>query len=131
MDYSVFDDKKQKEYRRQAKEKWGTTEAYKEFEGKNMTDKDMKERGIEMMGFFAELGKLRDLSPDDARVQSVIYGLRTFISENFYNCTKEIFSGLGMMYSAGGEMTDNINKYGGEGTAEFVSKAIEIYCKEI
>lgn len=33
------------------------------------------------------------------------------------------------MYVGGGSMTENIDKAGGKGTAEFVSKAIEIYCK--
>ena len=34
------------------------------------------------------------------------------------------------MYNCGGDMTDNINKAGGAGTAEFAAKAIEIYCKK-
>jgi hypothetical protein len=46
-----------------------------------------------------------------------------------YTCTKEILGGLGMMYGGGGDFTINIDKMGGEGTAEFVSRAIEIYCK--
>jgi hypothetical protein len=32
------------------------------------------------------------------------------------------------MYAAGGEFTENIDSAGGEGTALFVSKAIDIYC---
>ena len=32
------------------------------------------------------------------------------------------------MYSGGGEFTRNIDGYGGEGTAEFVDKAIQVYC---
>ena len=32
------------------------------------------------------------------------------------------------MYSGGGDITMNIDVYGGEGTADFVSDAIEIYC---
>lgn len=31
------------------------------------------------------------------------------------------------MYNGGGEFTENIDRVGGEGTAEFVDKAIEIY----
>ena len=33
------------------------------------------------------------------------------------------------MYVAGGEFTENIDSYGGKGTAEFVNAAIQIYCK--
>ena len=32
------------------------------------------------------------------------------------------------MYSGGGDFTTNIDVYGGKGTANFVSDAIEIYC---
>ncbi|MBR6394968.1 MAG: TipAS antibiotic-recognition domain-containing protein, partial [Ruminococcus sp.] len=32
------------------------------------------------------------------------------------------------MYAAGGEFTENIDKMGGEGTAEFTARAISIYC---
>ena len=32
------------------------------------------------------------------------------------------------MYSGGGDITTNIDDYGGEGTAAFVANAIEIYC---
>ena len=41
--------------------------------------------------------------------------------------TNEILSSLGKMY-AGGEFTENIDKMGGEGTAEFTHRAIQIYC---
>jgi hypothetical protein len=33
------------------------------------------------------------------------------------------------MYADDGEFTKNIDSYGGEGTAEFSSQAIEIYCR--
>ena len=39
-----------------------------------------------------------------------------------------IIAGLGKMYAGGGEFTENINKMGGEGTAEFTHRAIQIYC---
>ena len=32
------------------------------------------------------------------------------------------------MYAGGGEFTENIDKMGGEGTAEFTHRAIQIYC---
>nr|MCR5337780.1 TipAS antibiotic-recognition domain-containing protein [Lachnospiraceae bacterium] len=51
-----------------------------------------------------------------------------FITEHFYKCSNEILSGLGKMYAGGGEFTENIDKMGGEGTAEFTHRAIQIYC---
>ena len=56
--------------------------------------------------------------------------IQKFITENMYECSDEILSGLGKMYGAGGEFTTNIDSYGGEGTAIFMSEAIEIYCNK-
>ena len=54
--------------------------------------------------------------------------VQDYITEHYYTCTKEILYGLGRMYAGGGDFTTNINKYGGEGTAEFAAAAIEIHC---
>ena len=132
MDFSVFDTKKLDEYAKQAKETWGKTDAYKEYEQKTkrMTKDEKNMNGKALMTFFVEFGQMLDLDPSDDKVQLQIKKLQDYISEHFYTCTKEILSGLGMMYNCGGDMTDNINKAGGDGTAEFASKAIEIYCRK-
>ena len=44
-----------------------------------------------------------------------------------YTCTNEILLQLGSAYSAGGEMTENIDKAGGSGTGAFVEEAIKIF----
>ena len=62
------------------------------------------------------------------RVQEQVRVLQDFITEHYYRCTDEILSGLGKMYVGGGEFTANIDAAGGEGTAAFVNRAIEIYC---
>lgn len=54
--------------------------------------------------------------------------LRDFITEHYYQCTPEILRGLGEMYAGGNSFTDNIDSAGGEGTAEFVKRAIDVYC---
>ena len=82
----------------------------------------------EFMQLFYEFGKMKDLDPASEQVQNQVKKLQDFITDNYYNCTKEILSGLGQMYSAGGEFTENIDKAGGAGTAEFTAKAISIFC---
>ena len=131
MDFKAFDTKKMDDYAKQAKESYGSTTAYKEFEekSKERTKEDEKSLGIGMMNIFAEIGKMLSLEPSDEAVQAKVAELRAYITEHFYNCTPEILSGLGQMYAAGGEMTENINNYGGEGTAEFTAEAIQVYCK--
>ena len=77
---------------------------------------------------FREFGKLRKGEPEGAEAQAKVAKLKDYITANYYKCTDIILDGLGKMYAAGGEMTENIDKAGGEGTADFASKAIEAYC---
>ena len=130
MDFSVFDTKKIDEYSKRAKEQWGKTPQYKEFEekAKNWTDEDEQGMQNDFMQIFAEFGRMKELDPAEETVQCQVKKLQDYISEHFYHCTNEILSCLGKMYSGGGEFTENIDKVGGEGTADFSSKAIEIYC---
>ena len=130
MDFSAFDNEKMNRYAAEAKAAWGETEAYREYAKKSegRTSEDEMDIGKSMMERFAEFGELRALDVADKRVQEQVEKLRAFITEHYYNCTPEILGGLGQMYVCGGEMTENIDKAGGEGTAAFVAKAIEVYC---
>ena len=131
LKFGAFDTRKIDEYAAQAKASWGTTPAYKEYEekSKGRTKEESIEIGNQMMDIFAEFGEIRDGDPAGEQAQALVKKLQDFITEHMYTCTKEILSGLGKMYAAGGDFTTNINKHGGEGTAEFAGKAIEIYCK--
>ncbi len=131
MDFSAFDRTKLDEYAKQAKETWGKTESYKEFEeksnGRSLETEDAIAHGL--INIFGEFGKIKDLVPESDEAQALVKKLKAYITENYYNCTDQILAGLGHMYCAGGEFTENIDKFGGEGTADFASKAIEVYCK--
>ena len=130
MDFSAFDTKKLDEYAARAKEAWGDTPAYKEFEqkAKGRTDTENAELNRQMMAIFADFGAIRDTDPAGEAAQALVRRLQDFITAHYYNCTELILSGLGQMYAAGGEMTENIDRAGGIGTAEFSAKAIAVYC---
>ncbi|MCI6729677.1 MAG: MerR family transcriptional regulator [Clostridiales bacterium] len=130
MDFSAFDETKLEAYAREARAKWGQTQAYKEFEEKTagQTQAQLQETGEALMDHFRRLGALRHMSPGAGEVQTLIGELRDFITRHYYTCTPQILRGLGQMYAAGGEMTENIDKAGGPGTAAFANAAIEIYC---
>ena len=132
MDFSAFDTKKMDEYAAQAKENWGKTDAYKEFEekSKDWTEEMTGNIAKDMMRLFVEFGEMKVLDPSNEKVQAQVKKLQDYITENFYNCTTQILSGLGQMYAAGGDFTVNIDNAGGEGTAEFCNKAIQIYCNK-
>ena len=130
MDFSAFDTKKMDEYAAKAKEAWGDTPAYREYEQKTKgrSKAETMEVSRQMMDIFAEFGTIRNSDPASPEAQDLVRKLQDFISAHYYTCTDQILSGLGQMYAAGGEMTGNIDSYGGEGTAVFASRAIRIFC---
>ena len=131
MKFDAFDNSKIDAYAAEAKAKWGKTDAYKEFEEKTKGQSKEQQRadGDGLMAIFSEIGAIKHLSPESAEAQALIAKLQAFITAHYYTCTPQILKGLGMMYIAGDSMTENINKAGGEGTAEFAHKAIEIYTR--
>ena len=131
MDFSSFNTEKIDRYAKEAKEKWGKTDAYKEYESKTsgQSKAQMQECGDRLMDIFRQFGAIRHLSPASNEAHAMVEKLQAFITENYYNCTKQILFGLGQMYAAGDEMNENIDKAGGEGTGAFARDAITIYCK--
>ncbi len=132
MSFDAFDTRKMDEYAAQAKASWGKTPEYHEYEQKaaGRTPRENAELGSRMMDIFAELGTLRSGDPASEEAQALIRKLRDFITAHYYTCTKEILLQLGLMYTAGGEMTDNIDHAGGKGTAAFTNDAIKVFCAE-
>lgn len=131
MDFTAFDTSKLDDYAARAKAAWGNTAAYREYAEKNRgREENLQAAGV-LMGIFRELGALREKSPESAEAQALVDRLRTAITENFYTCTPEILSGLGQMYAAGGDMTENIDRAGGPGTAVFAEKAISYYVENL
>lgn len=130
LDFTAFDSSKLDEYAKRAKEQWGKTPEYKEFEekNKNRSKSDEEHMMADFMKIFEEFGTMKDKDTAIVEVQDQVKKLQGFITEHFYKCSNEILVGLGKMYAGGGEFTDNINKMGGEGTAEFVFEAIKVYC---
>lgn len=137
MDFKAFDTTKMDEYAREAKAQWGKSEAYKEFEekSKDWTEETTGDIAAEMMSIFAEFGRIMSnggengVEPDAAEAQALVQKLRDYITAHFYNCTPQILAGLGKMYTGDGRFTENIDKAGGVGTADFAGKAIEAYCR--
>ncbi len=131
MSFKAFDKSRIEAYQKLAKETWGETEAYREFEKKDsgFSETEKLQHAEDLMDLFYEFGDMKTLDPGSETVQAQVKKLQGFITEKYYTCTDVILSSLGQMYASGGEMTSNIDAAGGNGTAEFVSQAIEIYCK--
>lgn len=130
LDFSVFDTSKMDEYAERARERWGTTPEYQEFEQKAKERTPEQETAVveNFMKLFAEFGEMRSTGPKTVEAQRQVRKLQEFISEYYYKCSDEILYSLGQMYAGGGAFTANIDQFGGEGTAEFAAEAIRIYC---
>lgn len=127
MSFRAFDTKKIEEYAKKAKETWGETPAYREYEKRAAGRSEEKQQAMneEMMAVFTEFGRIKDLPPESEEAVALARKLQAHITENYYACTDEILLSLGQMYASGGEFTENIDRAGGEGTGAFACKAIE------
>ena len=130
MSFKAFDRSEIEQYKAEAKAKWSNTQAYKDYEQKAAEQSDLKSDEIasQLMTMFAEIGTLRQLSSSAKEVQEKIAALQKFITDNYYVCTDEILNGLGQMYVDDERFKKNIDKAGGDGTAEFVRQAISVFC---
>ena len=122
-----------KNYLAEARERWGDTAAYREHEQKtkNYSKEKWAEANDGLMAIFTEFAACKqsgaEANSDEA--QALVEKLQAHITANYYTCTDEILAGLGKMYVADERFKKNIDKYG-EGTAEFASEAIEVYCRK-
>lgn len=119
-------------YQTEAKKCYGETAAYKQYEQKTANYTADKMQGINdgLMAIFSKFAACKQSgnTVDSNKAQALVKELQEYITQNYYTCTNEILAGLGKMYVADERFKNNIDKYGG-GTAEFVSKTIEFYCK--
>ena len=115
------------QYKTEARERWGNTDAYREHTAKtkNYTKEKWTTVNDGLMAIFGEFSVLKNsgASADSLEAQALVAKLQAHITENYYACTDEILAGLGKMYVADERFKKNIDKYG-EGTAEFASEAI-------
>lgn len=120
-----------KRYENEAKERWGETEEYKQTEEKRSrrTKDANKNTDDGLMEIFERFGELKNLSPDSKDVQNLVGELKKYISENYYECSNVILKNLGLMYVSDERFKENIDRKGGENTAEFVNEAIKNFCK--
>lgn len=132
MNFEVFGKSEIEKYKAEIEAKWGNTKEYQDY-----TQKDIARNGgsyskiaNELLTIFSELGKLKHLTPNADEVQNGIAAIQKFITDNYYECTNKVLSGLGEMYVGDERFRNNIDNAGGDGTADFVKQAIVVYCSK-
>lgn len=128
----AFDNSEFEKYKAEAEERWGKTDAYSEYNEKSKGYTEDKYTSLaegmnEILAEFAICLK-SGAEPDSNEAQNLVKLLQNHITENYYTCTKEILAGLGKMYVADERFRNNIDKHA-EGTAQFISEAIDIYSR--
>lgn len=127
----AFDNYEFEKHKAEAQARWGKTDAYKEYAEKTKNySKDkwnsLAEGMNDILAEFAVCMK-NGAEPDSTEAQNLVEMLQNHITENYYICTNEILAGLGQRYVVDERFKKNIDKHA-DGTAEFLSEAIETYC---
>lgn len=128
----AFDNSAWEQYKEEAREKWGQTNAYQQYETKtkHYSRQNFDDLAAEMDAIFLEFSLCmnRGDTPASIEVQQLVQQLQKHITQNYYNCTNQILAGLGQMYVADDRFRQNIDRHA-DGTATFVCEAIGIYCR--
>ena len=129
MEFKEFDagelEAARRQYADEAKARWGHTEAWRESQEKTA---DPESQAADMNDIFRRAAALREGDPAGAEAQALVKEWQGFISGHYYTCTKEILAGLGTMYTGDERFQKNLDRFGA-GTADFLSRAIAIYCE--
>ena len=135
MAFEAFDSRELNEkkdaYAAEARGKWGKTaqwQAYEEREA-SMTAEKYESRDEGMRDIFRAFAAAVGADPAGAEAQALVKRWHDFIEDNFYPCPKKVLAGLGQMYTCDERFKENLDEYGA-GTAQFMSDAIAVYCKE-
>ena len=129
MSFKRFDTTKiERQYAAKVRQRWGNTAAYAEYKRKSAGYNTVQQKMLDGEGaaVLNEFGKNRSLPPDSPQAQELVKKWQAYITDNCYNCTKELLFCLGQMYVDDERFTQHIDQYGA-GTAAFMAAAIEIY----
>lgn len=116
-------------YAREVKERWGSTEAYKESQRREAgrTERERQAAQREMDSLLDRFAAMVKNDPAGPGAQALVKEWQACISKWYYDCTDEILAGLGQMYTADPRFAETIDSHG-PGTAEFLSRAISLFC---
>lgn len=120
----------QKKYSEEAKARYGK-ETVEKVEKKTAGYSAEDWSGIQTKteGIYQRLIDGMAHGPGDPDVQKAVADWRQFITDHYYECTIDIFHGLGNLYVDDPRFTKNIDKYQ-QGLAAFFKEAIHYYCDQ-
>lgn len=122
----------QKQYEQEVKEKYGDSDAYKQSNRKTAGYKEEDWQRIqgEMIAIYRRIAAVMSKGAGDEEVQQAVGEWRQHITSYYYDCTPEIFRGLGDMYVSDPRFTSFIDKEQ-EGLSVFLREAMHEYCDRL
>lgn len=119
-------------YAEEARAKYGESVAYKQSQQRETSRTAtealaVNEEAADLFARFAQANQ-NGVQPDSAEANALVVLWQAHITRHHYDCSRKILSCLGQMYVADERFTATLDAYG-TGTAAFMSKAIEAYCK--
>ncbi len=118
----------QKKYAQEAREKYGK-EMVEQVEKRTSTytKEEWATIKAKTTDIYKRIAARMKYGPEDAQVQEAVGEWRQLITDYFYDCTLDIFRGLGDLYVNDERFTKNIDQHQA-GLAAFLREAIHIYC---
>jgi len=128
--YQSFDQTDINQYKDEVKRRWGHTDAYRQSieRAKKWTKQDLDRIKQQVQDITLKLAKLIDQDTKSPRVQALIKQHHAHIN-NFYDCSIDIYRGLGEIYFADPRFAAHYNRVK-PGLAEFINQAISYYCNQ-
>jgi DNA-binding transcriptional MerR regulator len=122
--------KQKLEYAKEAKDKWGDTDSYKQSQIRlaKYSKQDIAKITAQQEKIYQDLAQLMPKGVENDAVQQLVHEARMLIHRNWYECGKRQFAALGDMYIADPRFKASIDKYV-EGLTEFLNQAIGVYTK--
>ncbi len=115
-------------YAAEAEARWGKTEAWRESAARTKAYgrgdwTHIQSEADEILKAFAAA---RDEAPAGQKARALVEDWQAHITKYYYDCTAPILKGLGQMYMGDARFTAYLDRFG-DGTAAFISEAIEAY----
>lgn len=121
-------EQKKQAYAKEAKERWGSTKAYKQSLLRPVADHaGQQEFQQKADALFAAVADNRDKHPSDPVLQNLVKTWQQLISDYCYDCSDGMLSCLGQLYQSDARFAGSIDRFG-KGTAQLLSRCIDWYC---
>jgi DNA-binding transcriptional MerR regulator len=128
--YQGFSEEKQKEYEEEIRQRYGDKELQQSQQRWGSYGPQQKQEIQEEFDrIVKELHEHMGEGHDSPGVQALIRRLHAWVG-NFYDCTLEVFEGLGQMYNEHPDFRVMYEMKYGPGMSEFLEKAIVYYCEQ-